>query len=370
VRDPRGDDPAFLNTAFTTNVLRGVVLWIASCAIAYPMAVIYHQPELAMLLPVTGLTALVHGFVSTAMYTSRRHMDFKRLAMLELSTEIVTFAVLVVWAYFQRNVWSLVGGAVIGQIYMVAVSHVYLQGIRHKFHWDRKALQTFMSFGKWIYLSSMVYFLSTQSDRFLLGKYLDIGSLGVYGTATVLSGAILTVIIKVNSDVLFSAYSRVLKEGVQRLKQVVLRARFVTDAGMMLPIAAIMVLGSHIVALLYDSRYHEAGWMLQVLCIRLLLVATLSNSESCLVALGYPKYGLIENSARATAMFVFIPLGWSFYGVKGVIWAVSLSEVPPLVVIWTGMIKHKMFSAVAEARSVLFAVIGILLGLAVAHFWH
>lgn len=369
IRDPRGDDPSFLNTAWTTNVFRGLLLWVVSCVIAYPLAAMYHQPALAQLLPVTGLTALIHGFVSTAMYTRRRHMDFKRLAILDLFTETVTFVVLVIWAYFYRNVWALVAGAVIGQIFLVLASHLYLPGIRNKFRWDRSALDTFMGFGKWIYLSSAVYFLSTQSDRFLLARYLDMIHLGVYGTATVLSGAMQTVILKVNSDVLFPAYSRVVQEGTGRLKQAMLRTRLAIDAGMTLPIAAATILGDRIVGLLYDQRYHDAGWMLQVLSVRLLLVATLSNSESCLIALGHPKYSFTQNLCRAIAMFVAIPIGWSLSGIKGVIWAVALSELPPLVVMWVGLIRHRMFSVAAELRSLLFAGLGALLGLGVLHFW-
>jgi O-antigen/teichoic acid export membrane protein len=370
IRDPRGDEPDFLNTAFTTNVIRGVILWLVSCLIAYPMAAFYHQPALAQLLPATGLTALIHGFVSTAMYTRRRHMDFKRLAILDLSNELVTFAVLVGWAYLSRDVWAMVGGAVIGQVFLVVASHLYLPGIRNKFRWDRSALNTFMGFGKWIYLSSMVYFLSTQSDRFLLGRYLDMIHLGVYGTATVLSGAILTVILKVNSDVLFPAYSRVVQEGTGRLRQVMLRTRLATDVGMILPIAAVMILGSRIVGVLYDQRYQDAGWMLQILSVRLLLVATLSNSESCLMALGHPRYSFLQNLFRALAMFIAIPVGWSMGGIRGVIWAVTLSEIPPLVVMWSGMIRHRIFSVVAESRSLLFCFLGALLGLGILRLWH
>jgi len=369
IRDPRGDDPSFLNTAFTTNVFRGVLLWVISCVIAYPLATFYHQPVLAQLLPVTGLTALIHGFVSTAMYTRRRHMDFKRLTILDLSNETVTFIVLIIWAYFSRDVWALVGGAVIGQLYLVIASHLYLPGIRNRFRWDRSALDTFMGFGKWIYLSSVVYFLSTQSDRFLLGRYLDMVHLGVYGTATVLSGAVQAIVLKINSDVLYPAYSRVVQEGTGRLRQVALRTRLVVDAGMILPIAVLMMIGTRVVSLLYDQRYHDAGWMLQILCIRLLLVATLSNSESCLIALGYPKYSFIQNACRTVAMFVAIPLGWSLAGIEGVIWAIALSEVPPLIVIWAGLIKHRMFSVLVEGRSLLFAAVGVLMGLGVLHFW-
>jgi O-antigen/teichoic acid export membrane protein len=369
VRDPRGDDPDFLNTAFTTNVLRGVLLWVLSCVIAYPIATFYHQPSLAQLLPATGLTALVHGFVSTSIYGRRRHMDFRRLAIMDISNESVTFVVLVIWAYYSRDVWALVAGAVAGQVFLVAASHAYLPGIRNRFRWDRTALATFMGFGKWIYFSSAVYFLSTQSDRFLLGHYLDMAHLGIYGTATVLSGAVQAVVLKINSDVLYPAYSRVVQEGAGRLRQVALRTRLAVDAGMILPIGALTILGSQIVALLYDTRYRDAGWMLQILSVRLLLIATLTNSESCLIALGHPKYSLVQNICRTIAMVVAIPLGWSWFGVKGVICAIALSELPPLIVIWSGMIKHRVFSPVAELRSLLFAGLGALLGLGVAQLW-
>jgi O-antigen/teichoic acid export membrane protein len=369
IRDPRGDEPDFLNTAFTTNVLRGLLLWVASCLLAYPLASIYGQPSLAQLLPATGLTALIHGFVSTSIYVRRRHMDFKRLTILGLSVQMVSFAVAVIWAWFFRNVWSLVGSVVIGEVFHVVASHLYLPGIRNRFRWDRSALDTFMVFGKWIYLSSAVYFLSTQSDRFLLGKYLDMAQLGVYGTATVLSGAVQTVVLKINSDVLYPAYSRVVLEGAERLKRVVLRARLVGGPCMIVPITIVMVLATRIVDLLYDHRYHEAGWMLQVLCVRLLIVAVVSNGESCLVALGHPKYQFVENLCRAIAIVVALPIGWWQAGVQGLIWAVALSELAPLIVVSGGLIRHGMYSVAAELWTVACLLVGVLLGIGAATFW-
>jgi O-antigen/teichoic acid export membrane protein len=362
IRDQRGDDPDFLNTAWTTNVIRGVGLWVLACLVAVPVARFYNQPALVWIIPVTGLSSLIHGFVSTALYTRRRHMDFKRLAILDLWTESVIFVVLLGWAHFWPNVWSLVVGAVVGQLFMVLTSHWYLPGARNWFRWDRAALSTFMRFGKWIYFSSAIYFLSTQSDRFLLAKFLDMAQLGVYGTATVLSGAMLAVIYKINSDVLYPAYTRVIESGHDRLRSAISRTRLVIDAIMIVPIAVVMMLSERIVALLYDPRYHAAGWMLQVLCVRLLLVATLSNSESCLIALGYPKYSFIQNLCRAIAMFVAVPLGWMFLGLKGIVWAVALSELPPLFVMWAGLIKHRAFSPAAEARSFAFVALGVLIG--------
>jgi O-antigen/teichoic acid export membrane protein len=369
IRDPRGDEPDFLNTAFSTNVLRGLLLWVVSCLLAHPLAAIYGQPSLAQLLPATGLTALVHGFVSTSIYVRRRHMDFKRLTILSLAVEVITFVVVVTWAWFFRNVWAMVVSAVVGEMFQVAASHLYLPGIRNRFRWDKSALATFMAFGKWIYLSSVVYFLSTQSDRFLLGKYLNMALLGVYGTATVLSGAVQTVVLKINSDVLYPVYSRVLTGGAERLRRAVLRTRLVGGLAMIVPIAMMMVLGTRIVDVLYDRRYHEAGWMLQVLCVRLLIVAVVSNGESCLVALGHPKYGFAENLSRAIALVVAVPVGWWQAGVHGLIWAIALSELAPLMVVSSGLIRHRMYSVVAELGTVTCVLVGVLLGLGVGTLW-
>ena len=80
IRDRRGDDPDFLNTAWTVQAIRGAVLWLCSCLAAGPMALLYGQPELAQLIPAAGLTALIAGFNSTALYTCRRRMDSRRIA--------------------------------------------------------------------------------------------------------------------------------------------------------------------------------------------------------------------------------------------------------------------------------------------------
>ncbi len=367
IRDKRGDDPDFLNTAWTVNVIRGAVLWVAACLVAYPMAQFYREPQLMYLIPVAGFTALVAGFQSMALHNLRRHMQFRRLTVLDVSNEVITFGVVVVWAYVHPTVWALVGGAVISQAYYVWASHKYLPGIRAQFRWEHDSLRVLMGFGKWIFLSSAVYFVSTQGDRILLGRYLDMTHLGIYGVAIMLSEAVQSVILKVNSGVLFPAYSRIQEEEPARLASVVSRARSAIDLAIIVPTAALMMLGSRVVEMLYDPRYHAAGWMLQVLCVRAIMIATLSNSESCLVALGRPQYSVAHNFFRAIWVLGGIPIGWSLSGVKGVVWAVALSETPVVLVIWLGMMRYRIFSLFSELRSLFFVGVGALIGLSILH---
>jgi hypothetical protein len=92
------------------------------------------------------------------------------------------------------------------------------------------------------------------------------------------------------------------------------------------------------------------------------MAAALNNSELCLVALGQPQYALMQNLVRAVWILTGIPIGWSIAGIKGVVLAVALCEVPVMVVLWIGLMRHRLFSLLSELRSVLFAGLGVLLG--------
>lgn len=367
IRDKRGDDPDFLNTAWTMQAIRGAVLWVAACLIAAPMAAFYREPDLAQLIPVAGLTALIAGFNSTALQSCRRHMQFGRIVLLELSNEALGFLVVALWAYFYPTVWALVGGALFTSLFFMLGSHAFLPGIRNRFRWESSSLRVLVGFGKWIFLSSMFTLLSVQGDRMLLGHYLDMAHLGVYSIAVMLSEAVQTLVIKINSGVLFPAYGNIVQRETHRLRSVVYRARLGVDVLLILPIATLMVLGSRVVDVLYDARYQDAGWMLQVLCVRLLMTPALTNSEVCLVALGYPQYAFVQNLCRAVWVLAGIPLGWSLMGIKGAVWAVALSEVPGVVVLWVGLARHRMLSLRSELRSMIFVGLGALLGFGILH---
>jgi len=294
-------------------------------------------------------------------------MAFGPLTLLELGSQVASFLVVVAWALSYPTVWALVGGALTSRLFVTIGSHRLLPGIRNRFRWDTSSIGTLFTFGRWIFFGSIFELLSAQSDRMLLGRYLGIGQLGVYSIAITLTAAVQALTMKINSGVLFPAYGRVAREDVQRLGQVTDRARLGIDIFIVFPISMLIVLGTWLVDLMYDPRYHEAGWMLQILCIRPLMSATLANSEACLIALGQPKYAFIQNACRAIWIMVGVPVAWHLVGVVGVVWAVALAELPVLAVLWIGLARFKMLSVRSEIRTVMFVAFGIAAGLLLQH---
>jgi len=362
VRSPRGDDPSFLNTAWTMKSIRGTVLCGIVCAIAYPVSLFYHKPQLALLMPVAGVTVLIEGLGSTNTYSCQRNMAYSRITMLELLNEVVGMVVTIGWALIHPSVWALLGGAVAGRTSQVLGSHILLPGIRNRFRWDPSALSELANFGKWVFLSSAIYLLYAQGDRLLLGRFLDSKLLGVYSIAIMLSEAISSVINKLTDTVLFPALSQTAIADRNRLRGVLYRMRIGTDVLMIMPIGILTMIGGVVVRLLYDTRYQEAGWMLQILSIRLIMVSMLVGGASCLFALGHSRYSVGQNVCRAIWIFTMIPLGWHFFGMKGIVCAVALTELPVFVVIWSGMAKYKILSLPHEMRSLAFAIAGFIIG--------
>ncbi|HKU39350.1 MAG TPA: oligosaccharide flippase family protein, partial [Polyangiales bacterium] len=323
VQSPRGDDPRFLNTAFTWQAARSALLFIAAAALAIPMAFMMNEEQLKWLIPVGALSVLFIGIRSTSYFTLRRQLRLGPLLVLELVSQIGAVALMIPWAIWAPSVWTLIGGMLITSVLTAFGSHLIKVGYRNRFQWDTESAKSMLEFGKWIAGSSMLTFASQQGDRLLLGHFLGAATLGVYSIAVFLSTALGDAITRVTTGVFFPAYSRVFNEDASRLREVFYKTRLASDALILPALGGLAVLGPWVVHLLYDARYADAGWMLRVLSIRVALACMVSPLQFCLFALGHAKYGFYLNLARVVTLAIGVPIGYRISGVAGLVWAVA-----------------------------------------------
>ena len=76
---------------------------------------------------------------------------------------------------------------VAGSAVTTVLTYFLVPGLKQRFHIDRSSLSEITSFGKWVYINSMVYFLSMNFDRLYFAKVLPLQVLGIYGIARSLS---------------------------------------------------------------------------------------------------------------------------------------------------------------------------------------
>lgn len=362
VQNARGDEPSFLNTAWSMQVIRGVVLWILACSLAWPMAQVYREPDLVALLPVGALNILILGFSSTSFYTLRRKLAVARLVRIELCGQMVGLMVVVTWAWVKPSVWAIVAGGLASATFRAVAGHTISIGYRNRFEWDRTARDAIVDFGKWIFGSSALSFVSRQGDRLLLGHYLGMASLGIYTMAVFLSEALGTAVTRIAHGVLFPIFSEIKRESPERLSELYYAARLRLDLFGLLPIGATMMLAQTIVDIIYDPRYGEAGWMLQALCLRVAMGVVLVPLETCLFSAGHTRYGFYQNIGRSLWIVLGIPIAWSTWGLTGVVWITATSEIPVLFILWHAFHRLGLLRLPREALAVGILAAGLGIG--------
>jgi len=365
IQNRRGDEPRFLDTAWTLQVLRGGVLFAAALVLAWPAARLYGEPQLASLLVVGSFPVLFMGFQSTAVFTLRRRVHLGWLVLLEIATQVVNVVVMIAWALQSPTVWALVAGGVVAGAVRTLATHRLPVEHRNRFAWDAVAVREILTFGKWIFGSSAVFFFGRQGDRLLLGRLVGVGPLGVYSIAVMLSEAVGMVIERINGSVLYPLFSEVGRSGTEELARVYYRTRLRLDAVALPAVGALAGLGEPLVALLWDERYHDAGWMLQILSIRVAMACVLTPWETCLTAHGHPRYGFGRSAVRTAWILVFVPLGWAWGGLEGIVWATALSELPSLFVLVPGFTSRGILRPARELLPPLFFAAGWLAALGV-----
>jgi O-antigen/teichoic acid export membrane protein len=362
VRDKRGDEPDFVNTAWTVQVIRGNYLWIAACILAWPMSLLYGEPLLVQLVPVVGFTCVLEGFYSSSIHLARRHMSLGRLTFALLVAQFAGIFAMVSCAFVFRTVWALPVGGLVENATMLLLSHFYLPGIPSRFRWEKDALRALRELGKWIFLSSMLEFIARQSDRLLLAYYVEMATLGIYAVAVNLSEPIARLNMQMSRNVMMPALSRTHRDAPERMAETFYKGRLGIDA-MHLPILGfISAAGPRIVELLYDNRYLAAGWMLQVICVRTAIRCFFEPSSAACTALGAPKYVTLSRFVRASAIILAIPIGWRVGGLEGMIWGTVLAEVPTLCMFWFAQWKLAIFKPVRELLAFLLLGAGWITG--------
>lgn len=162
-QNPRGDDPDFLDTAWTVQICRGGLLWVLTGVLALPAAAFYNANELAYCLPIAGFSLALQGFTPTRVETAYRHLMVGRVTAITLAAQVFGIASMVTLAILTQSVIALAIGSVLQEAARLALAYLALPGRKNRFRWEPAATKELIGMGKWIFLSTACFFLTTQA---------------------------------------------------------------------------------------------------------------------------------------------------------------------------------------------------------------
>ena len=298
----RGDDPDFLNTAWTLNMIRAVMLFAIACALAWPMAWFYHEPLLFQMVPVAATSLLILSLEPTRAETASRHMALGRVTILEISAQVISVIVMLLLAWVTQSIWALVAGNLVAAAARAGLAWVMLPGISNRWHLDSDSAHELIHYGRWIFFSTVAGFLVLQSDKLILGHYLSLEQLGLYNIGYFLAGFPLMLgqllVQRLMIPIYRASPPSESAENFGRLR----RIRFMLSGMLVAGVTPLALAGIYIVALLYDPRYASSGAVTMLVAMALLPQMLFLTYDQVALASGDSRGFFTLNATRAVLL--------------------------------------------------------------------
>lgn len=339
VQHKRGDDPAFINTAFLIQVGRGIILWAIATALAYPFALFYHQPKVTLLAMVGAFSVAVRGVASGSVWLMTRHVQLRKLMLLNISGDAAGFVVSVAWAVISPTAWALVAGRLAMVVAFTIGSHLVAEN-RVSLCWDKAAARDIFIFGTGILLTSIAYFLGGEAERLIVGKFITIAELGCFSLALTLSAAPAQALGQVVGQVFFPMISQSVREDREAAARHFRSARLVFLVLSILLGVGFIAYSNRLVSILLPPKYAMTGWMLQLLGFRAAQQVYTSPTSSLILACGDSKCGAYANMTRLVLMVGGLWLAFTSFGIHMAIAVLAISSAIAYAVLIPGVARH------------------------------
>jgi O-antigen/teichoic acid export membrane protein len=280
-----------LDTAWTVLVGQGCFNALLLMALSGPISRFFGAPEAAPLMRVYSMTLLLNGFVNIGVIYFQKELDFFRQLVFVLLETFVGVVITVSVALLTRSVWALVVGG-LGGVTVRLISSFVMQKYRPtlRLHWP--SLRELLTFGQWIWLSSMIFFFQSQGDNIVVGKVLGVTALGFYRVVYSIANLGGTEIGNILGRIMLPVYSR-LQEDLGNLRDTYVKFTRVQTL-IILPVAVcIVTLAPEFVRVSLGEDWVPAAPVLQVLTGFSLFNAMVRRAEVLLEGTGFPKHGTI-----------------------------------------------------------------------------
>lgn len=293
-------------------------LALAQVALAPLAASYYRQPEVAALLRVQSLLYIATPFIALPYALLSRAMDFRRQAKVNLLASFTGAGAALGGALAGCGVWTLVFAPM--ALYATRAIGMTIAArslVRPSF--DFRGAGGLARFGGVMAAGQFFWFMQSQADVFIAGRYLTADTLGIYTTALFLTQIFVSKFVPPLNEVAFSAYARIQHDPAATA------AAFLKGVRVIMIVALPFYLGLAVTAEPLVLTMLGDKWRAAIPIVRLLALAmpfmTLQVlfSPAC-DALGRPGIG-VRNGASGAAVLAAAFLIGVHWGAAGLAWA-------------------------------------------------
>lgn len=306
------------NTAFITNMVVSLTLFIVLYFCAPTIANFFAQPELINLSRVMGTVVIINAFAIVQRTILVKLIDFKTQTKISLISSITSGVIGIGMALKGFGIWALVGQQISRQLLNTAFLWIYAQWYP-KIQFSIESFKELFGFGWKLLVSGLINTIWDQSYQIIIGKFYTPQTLGQYTRAnqfsSIFSSNITSVVQRVTYPVLSSIQNE--KERLVKGYRRVIKTTMFVAFTCMLGLAGI---AEPMVKVLVGEQWLPCVPLLQIICFNMMLYPLHAINLNILQVQGRSDLFLkLEILKKAIAVIplilgIFIDIYWMLWG--------------------------------------------------------
>ena len=332
MRDP---EPRHYDTAWTMNVLRGLVIASALALTARLQAEFMGDARIAGLMWLLAGTAILQSLESIRLVDRQRELRFETIMLYNVVGKISSFCIVLPLAFIMRNYWPLVLSIFFSRLFVtIPLSYVLapyrprltLAGWHDLFH-----------FSKWLTLGNLCSVIDLQMMNFIVGRFVGMQAVGLFQVTNQIAALPISEIAAPIRQPVYAGFSKI-HHDIEQLRQNFFRG-FELQWIVILPLSlGISVTASDVTAIFLGQQWTAAVPLLPVIALYALVDAISAYTHNLFIVTDRQRiYTLTYYAAIAIRLPITIAATMD-YGLMGAALAMLVtSGINTLI--WMAQVK-------------------------------
>jgi len=305
-----------VNGCFIIAVCLGFFLSVLTIFSSYLAALFFETPKLQAMIATLSAAFVLGSLNTIPMAFLRRNMQFKGVAVLNILEVITVSVVSLSLALAGWGVWSMVWGFLASNL-TKTIGVYLLSSWRFNRNYNVREAMSLLSYGLHITVSRVFWYIYNNVDKVIIGKILNVRSVGVYdmamSLATLPSSQITSIVTNVASP-LFSKLQNDLPQISLMILKLTRGIAYITY-----PLLVGMLVCSHeLVVVILGDKWLDMLVPFGALCLVGLLRSVDPLLSQVLISTGHAKKLSAYTAMCGVVMAVAVLMGGLWDGLRGV----------------------------------------------------
>lgn len=334
----QGDISKGLNTAWTLELARGLLMTAIIVAAAPAISSFTNVPEATPILRVLAAIFILGGLSNVGVVYLRRQLRIRDEMFVNLSGTVAELIVTVTLAIIMESVWALVWGAIARTTTGVLVSYV-VYPYMPRLEFNKEEAGKMFRFGRWLSLSAITKQLINQADRFIITKILGPAALGFYTVSDRFSLNPVRELGVVAARVGFPALATLQSDKDLLAKRAASTLNM--SLTIIIPVAvAVFILSDSFIPVILGDQWVDAVAITQILVLAAIPMSIVEIGGVPLVAYGIPKIASAAALVALVTVLIAMPIMASNMGLEGAGWAMVIGYSAGTLVILASWYRY------------------------------